>query len=321
MTIETSLSDSEAQQQAFNAFSDIKQSAKKHSPAYRRLMNNRYRNPAGFPTWESVACTIAAFDRLMYDMPPSERDWTIRASAAICRTLIQDRAPCYWLSKPLAEALMATDLPPVADLRKVVPVGVLILPTGLLRNPDGYSVDWVGMLQLDHHEYVAEFQQMYGRLPPGGSRVALTHVLPSSAAYSQNVAIFPDDDKPRRGDFHDDTEGRAVVDEERRFTHNLSDLLLKCLLVMQSRPELIEMAQAQADVLPTTGRRGKGKNAGEILLTPNWIGKDYQPRRAPQGGTHASPTTHWRRGHLKRVAIGEGRRDRKWVWIEPTLVN
>jgi len=47
------------------------------------------------------------------------------------------------------------------------------------------------------------------------------------------------------------------------------------------------------------------------------------------GTTHASPRTHWRMGHWRRVAIGEGRSDRasdaehyrRWQWIKPVLVN
>ncbi len=38
-------------------------------------------------------------------------------------------------------------------------------------------------------------------------------------------------------------------------------------------------------------------------------------------GSHRSPKTHFRRGHMKRVAIGEGRKERKWIWIKPTIVN
>jgi hypothetical protein len=37
------------------------------------------------------------------------------------------------------------------------------------------------------------------------------------------------------------------------------------------------------------------------------------------GGSHRQ--THWRRGHWKRVAVGEGRTGREWRLIHPTIVN
>jgi hypothetical protein len=36
-------------------------------------------------------------------------------------------------------------------------------------------------------------------------------------------------------------------------------------------------------------------------------------------GNHKRP--HWRRGHWRRASIGHGRVDRKFVWIEPILIN
>ncbi|KKN96851.1 hypothetical protein LCGC14_0164950 [marine sediment metagenome] len=38
-------------------------------------------------------------------------------------------------------------------------------------------------------------------------------------------------------------------------------------------------------------------------------------------GSRKSPRPHWRKGHFRRVAIGEGRRERKLVWIWPILVR
>lgn len=37
--------------------------------------------------------------------------------------------------------------------------------------------------------------------------------------------------------------------------------------------------------------------------------------------SHASPEVHWRRGHWRQQVHGQGRSDRKLIWIEPTLVS
>ena len=43
------------------------------------------------------------------------------------------------------------------------------------------------------------------------------------------------------------------------------------------------------------------------------------PRTTP--ATHASPRTHWRRGHWRRVACGKQFSERQLRWIKPVLVN
>ena len=40
-----------------------------------------------------------------------------------------------------------------------------------------------------------------------------------------------------------------------------------------------------------------------------------------QGGTHASPRAHFRRGHMRRQPCGSGAVNRRPVWIRPTWVN
>jgi len=50
--------------------------------------------------------------------------------------------------------------------------------------------------------------------------------------------------------------------------------------------------------------------------------KRSQPERGKPGrGTHASPVTHLRRGHYRRVVVGPRREGREWRWIPPVVVN
>jgi hypothetical protein len=311
------------EQITLNTWRDLCQEAK-DSALYRQLITRRYRNPAGYLTWEEVAGKIAGFNRLANIMPEPLRDWTVQASIMLGLEIAQYKAPCYWLSKPLAEALINTDLPPVSDLRKIVPAGVFMFPKELFRNPDGFPVDWVGVMQMDYEQFAPRYQEVYGTLPNGGSRVAWSHVLPNGISYAQSIGIVPEQPEPELGTFDIQNPFHSLdpisQDAEGEFSRSISSLVLKCLLIMQSRPELLEVEQQAA--VTTLQNASRRKRTPDGLLSPNWIGKHYQPKRESQlrGGTHASPMMHWRRGHLKRVAIGEGRRDRKWVWIEPTLV-
>lgn len=49
--------------------------------------------------------------------------------------------------------------------------------------------------------------------------------------------------------------------------------------------------------------------------------KQSRPSEENRGGTHASPVTHWRRGHWRNQVCGERFSDRRMKWIEPVLVN
>jgi hypothetical protein len=61
----------------------------------------------------------------------------------------------------------------------------------------------------------------------------------------------------------------------------------------------------------------------DAVWHPRWVGKAYKRSvcvTGPIAGTHASPRTHWRRGHWRNQAVGEGRADRRRTWIQPILV-
>lgn len=115
----------------------------------------------------------------------------------------------------------------------------------------------------------------------------------------------------------EDFEPLADEETELSESNKILSLLLNCLVY--SNPLNTETEGK------ITAKKGFGKNsAKKIYARPLWIGKGYTPvsRHSPEEkGTHASPTVHWRRGHWKRVAIGKGRKERKWMWIKPGWVG
>src|SRR5437899_7574028 len=71
----------------------------------------------------------------------------------------------------------------------------------------------------------------------------------------------------------------------------------------------------------TRGVKAKKGKIREALWTPNFIGKCYRPKGMLQGGHHASPSLHWRRGHKRNQRYGEGNKLVKKIWIEPMLIG
>jgi hypothetical protein len=102
-------------------------------------------------------------------------------------------------------------------------------------------------------------------------------------------------------------------------SQGLTAIALQATLALSYLPELVE------DAPPTVPRKPRQKLQREKSLHPRWIGRDFvrakRSASAPRGGRHASPITHWRRGHWRQQACGEGRDSRKLIWIRPVLVE
>lgn len=91
----------------------------------------------------------------------------------------------------------------------------------------------------------------------------------------------------------------------------------------------------QSELLTEEPSRGFGRlnnkkltrkqQAKASLLPPTWIGRGYKPPSIGaknHQGTHASPITHWRRGHFADIQVGPRDNPRyKRVWRQPVLVN
>lgn len=92
-------------------------------------------------------------------------------------------------------------------------------------------------------------------------------------------------------------------------------------------PEAIIEAGDSPEGLAKAFKKGAVRSRAEPrgALTRVWVldsNAMTQPSRPPQGGTHASPVAHMRRGHWRRTRVGP--RDEWWYetrWIPPTVVN
>jgi len=123
-----------------------------------------------------------------------------------------------------------------------------------------------------------------------------------------------------------------LTPDDRVFIQRIRNLVVNLLLALEYSPALL------SDVVDreTTSKQGFGKPLAQpskriasasVRNTqyPRWLGKNYQPPMSLTAtmGSHASPQSHWRRGHWRILESGEGRRwkESKRIWIEPILVN
>lgn len=107
---------------------------------------------------------------------------------------------------------------------------------------------------------------------------------------------------------------------EAKMRDSIFQFTVGLLLAMVARPQTVQPGEQT--------RKPKFAHDGSVardgLWSPNTIGWSYKAERinnAPAQGTHNSPRLHWRTGHMRNQAFGEGRAQRKLIWIEPVLVG
>ena len=109
----------------------------------------------------------------------------------------------------------------------------------------------------------------------------------------------------------------AGIATDKEVTDRLSALMLKLLVILNTRPQFVEQGRG---VRPQKIKHGRVKH--HELWSPNVIGRCYRTLRDDRGGTtHASPRVHWRRGSVRNQPHGPHRSLRKPVWIQPVLVG
>lgn len=100
----------------------------------------------------------------------------------------------------------------------------------------------------------------------------------------------------------------GMLPEDHDFNNTLISLAFKLYWLVGSKPELITEENSG----------GFGDNRKPTL----WLGKNYQIQKESDcKGFNASKATHIRKGHFRRQPCGEGRKDRKLIWLEPMLIN
>lgn len=72
---------------------------------------------------------------------------------------------------------------------------------------------------------------------------------------------------------------------------------------------------------PPIEREAKPSKGRDALWGAKWLGRNYRIHSEGGDGHHASPRAHWRRGHMRHQAHGKGLLLRKWLFIDPILVN
>lgn len=249
------------------------------------------------------------------------------ASMTVFEQLSRAKYPWYWLDKNLAHDLSQTNPPESIPKEINLPrLGLILVPKNIIETVTG-TITFIAYCLFEPGKKI-DFQfpvinkkfnlidsRFTDTVPQAQYRLIWFGCEVDTYVYGGITGLVPEREELKL--LQEDFEPWVDEETELSESNKILALLLNCLVYSNPLNTEIE-GEVRA-------RKGFGQNSPKkILSRPLWIGKGYTPvsgQSSGEKGTHASPVVHWRRGHWKRIAMGKGRKERKWSWIPPTMVN
>lgn len=295
---------------------------------YRLLLKRNYKIPQNYTSWQELSALIAfvapQFGNSIFDLA------TQFTSHRTALWIVQD-APIYCLDKNLFELFTQTDIGDesliFSDLTEHLPIHslILLLPENTVRSPDGGYVDYLNIhcSSIDHPEW--SVGEKYELKVPYLKHEHDVNIHYGTIDKKQTVWFSGWGINRSDGKIHqeDGDLGRDRSDEQDRlFLVRLRNIVMQSLMFLSFEQTEIDYVKYQE----TTSTQGFTRitQPKEKCLYPRWLRvqeKNSTTKINSGKSSHASPCPHWRRGHWRRSAVGEGRVDRKWNWIQPVLVR
>ncbi|HEY9836629.1 MAG TPA: hypothetical protein V6D27_07000, partial [Vampirovibrionales bacterium] len=193
---------------------------------------------------------------------------------------------------------------------------------------DGQYCDWVFFQFLPEGSALPVMQfgpHIIPSVPTDCNKLRWVTTLRNGTGYASTIELVGDE--LVHGDFEIATAGfidsNKDLDLEQQFQKRIERIVLQTLLYLQTRPD--DLTPPAPTAISTKGQGFSSGKSKSDRFSPLIIGQKFQAKTERASGTahssHATPRTHWRRGHWRRVAMGEGRQQREWRWIQPVLVN
>jgi hypothetical protein len=301
----------------------------------------RYHSPRQCAAF--LANVVAEMERIGREAAPT----AYQLLMPILEPMSKRGMPAFFIAPDLLKAILLTDFLGDIDwttLNLPYEQGMFILPKGALVN----EVDGdVSMILWGRFQKGQTYAAPSPRIGPvilgnlGFTLIGLTHANGVWYDSTFNAEVRPT--VQLHNLFYRETGERTppalkttrldsdLTETDEEFLEKLGVVAFGTFLAMNAKPELMEQGKLLKRV------QAKAGNAREFW-SPNVIGPRYrlkrevpridrhgkftadQARRA-QGGTHASPRLHWRRGHFRNQPYGVGLRERKQIWIEPCLIG
>lgn len=316
--------------------------ADKYPKTFRTFAPRRFTPPHGYmnPLYWAMSETASA---LFWQKANIEALPHITCAADAYAHMIQE-APTYFVGKEYAQAVHQTQLPSedfaFSGLRWPREALLFVLPMEFSLKTFGYLVPFISVTYFQAGKYPHNTSKwdfpVYAQIINTVDRINFHfqtfHADSLPVDYTGSYPIGHKVKDVPSSPYEDNTayeEAQFGVEhscpslsptteaEDRKLQEAVINFATKLMLTLTARPDLL-----QAGECTRAARLKHGKQTKSELWSPNVIGWAYRTARPePQGGTHASPRLHWRRGHLRNQAYGPQSTMHKMIWIEPVLVN
>lgn len=253
--------------------------------------------------------------------PGKEHDAGSVTYSAVAEELHNNQFPLYLLTKPLTQMLAFTDWPDDCslddDARPPYPAGTFALPVGLLGDSDGARVWAISYAIIEHTQTnrrvfaiaccMDGYFGYYGRY---------------RVSDSGRIVIEEEGKKVFEMCGEDGAAGKksqVILPAGAAFLEGMVKFVLTLFVYLNIDKRKPGGTQPE-ELIGTVKGKGPGMPRRE-QKRPAMIGVNLTPTGFATHGTHASPHTHLRRGHMKWVLFGKGKTERERRFIPATIVN
>lgn len=316
--------------------------ASKYPKTFGTFAPRRYTPPNGYlnPVYWAASETACA---LFWKKANIEALPHITCAADAYSHMVHD-APTYFIGKEYAQAVHQTQIPSddfaFSELKWPREALLFVLPSDFSIKTFGYLVPFISVSLFPAGTYPQNTSKwdfpVYAQIMNTVDRINIhfqtfhADSLPVdyTGSYPLNFKVkdvpaapYEDSTLEEAEEFGAEWQIPALSPtteaDDRKLQEAVISFAVKLMCTLTARPDLI---QSGACTRPMRIKHGKVSKAE--LWSPNVIGWAYRAERpVPQGGTHASPRLHWRRGHMRNQTYGPQSGLRKLIWIEPVLVN
>ena len=230
--------------------------------------------------------------------------------------LLEQGVPTLFVHRDFGEAVRETSPPPdILWTEANLPheAALLMLPAGLFEDVEGNSLPFLAYSRMRRGQIYSGFNREFEVADDVLTIYSMT-LMEGSRGVPVSYEMTLNGETGPAANIQDIQYPSGLSKQEDDWLRDLAQFVLKFALIVESRPVLLSRGKM-------VRKAAKGRSA---LWSPNIVGRGFgaaRHREEGQDGTGRGVRPHWRRGHLRNQAHGEGWALRKILWIEPVLVG
>lgn len=312
------------------------------SRVFKKLAG-KYISPKGYHTWDTMLLPHALWGDLdmlqgvqTLNIPNFYPEHFLEAGLGAHLSAALD-APAVYLSAPLTEALLHTDVGAMQPPESVLPCFYICLPRNMLHDDEGVEITCLLVAENAMFSPLAlawmqgdsaiKYQMLDEQVKNGDiNNIKIfafnAHSDVICVTRSWNESTAPKEDaSPIQYSFSDEID--FDDDDFRSMSAKICRIVKNVVLIYNYKRELVTTVNVSP---PASGFSVKKEVSCRKHLPTTILGKDFLSSKCyhkteSNGHTDMTKKPHWRKGHWHTVLHGPGKKERKLHWFQPVYVN